>query len=140
MSSRLGASLYFGYNLGGEEDGWTFALYDENEVQYIWPDWMETDEDGYAWDPVTEIENRLTELLGPGHGIKSDMYGTESWSGWVLGFEILSGDAPSTAVDTGRLNRSFPEMRDRLHDAAEALGLTFTDQPEPKLFLTASYF
>lgn len=140
MFSHLDAALYFGYNLGSKEDAWTFAPWDENEVQYIWPAWMESDVDGVVEDPVTEIEHRLTELLGLNHGITTVMYGTEYWSGWVLGFEILSGDGSLTAVDPGLLNCSFPEMRDRLHAATEALGLTFTDQPEPKLFLTASYF
>lgn len=138
MGYSLDAALYYGYDLGGEEDGWTFATYNGDKMTYNWPAWMETDEDGDVEDPVTQIGNRLTELLGDGHGIETDMCGTGDWSDWVVGFEILGGTCMQSVDPNLLADIDFESMDIRLRTAMRELGLEFEDQDAPKLFLVVS--
>jgi hypothetical protein len=108
----------YGYNLGGDMDGWNFTEYDDENYRTIWPSWMELDDGDDPDDPITQMQDRLREKIGGFEdnfedgglwqadeetradyfkrkhaaeklvGITFDMYGVSDYTGWVIGFQV----------------------------------------------------
>lgn len=142
--------------------------YDEETDTYNWPEWVKlylgddqpndlTDDmidfllpkmagfEVIHWD-YTGTDPRPADYYKQYHeakerlGFSADVYGTDGYSGTVFGYEILSGDYGLKALDSAKLDDiDFGAMEERLGDALRYLGITFTDQPEPRLLLLSSY-
>jgi hypothetical protein len=148
-----------------EENTDSFSL--DDDWYAWWPSWMEREEGEEPEDPVTQIIEKMLKEVGgwvdsedwlsadpavfkayyerkkaaeAKLGITEDMYGTDGWSGWVIGFQLTEGSYISEVDPDAFEGLDFHRMTQQLLHAFEVTGLTPKDQPQPRLLSLASYF
>lgn len=140
------------------------------ESKVPWPAWVKKDnyEGDGPEDLITQIIDRLLKCMGGFEtidwdyigedprpqdyyqamsdaekklGITYDMYGLEGWSGYILGYKLLESSGACEEVDLVDLGiYDYKAMSHKLKNATSYLSLHPYDQPEPKLYMIASYF
>ena len=168
MGSSLDVTLMYGYDLGGEEDGWKFNQESRDYYRVLWPAWVKLNEDGY---PDIEDEDGFIEQAGEYLTVKMSGF-TEQYSGtsdWydrkhaadkasgrdLLDFDLRGANDYDMWTFGVRLGSgySFLEVKPEWFDPAtlrhyeavirrglEVLELTFTDQPAPRILATSAYY
>lgn len=162
----LDVTLIYGYDLGGEEDGWKFNLQEGSDYVTAWPDWVVLDEDGNPDDDLDGfIEQASDHLVKAMAGFTEEYDCSREWSErrhaavvaagvdkldfscrGILDYDLWTFGVPLGAawsqliVNPDWLQPAHLHQYDALiNRALKTLGLEFRDQKQPLVYATCSY-